>query len=111
MHGIIEDERGAVTENLHVVLREIGGVPSALAVFDHGAIRFTPRAESRGCAVEIDGVSFGQVRDWAVNPFAISLVFGVAVVEAAEPHGAHVSSEGPLTNPDRVLHRGSNVAN
>jgi hypothetical protein len=48
-------------------------------------------------------VGLRHVTVGAFNGLASELVFGVAVVEASEPKSAHISGEGPLTNPDGVF--------
>jgi len=105
-NSVIKNVADTISKRLDLIIREEGGVASALSIPDGGAVALAIGSKSGSSAVKVDSVLFGEVRVGAVYPFAVELVLGVGVVESSEPEGADVSGEGPLSNPDGVLNSG-----
>ena len=103
---LVEDGHDALTETHDLVVSVEDGVDSALAILDGRLLEVETSlsvwAKRICCAVKVDGVLI-QVRVWALDALAIARWTSVGVVETAEPGGANVGSEGPLSNPDVVL--------
>lgn len=97
----------AFGDGLHLLLVKKARVSAALAMLygGHFVSGIAAEGSQHGArAVEVRAEVL-HVGARAVNPLALVDRVGVAVgvVEAAEPHGASVSGQGPLTEPDRIL--------
>jgi len=83
LNSIVENEGNTVGKSLHFCFRVKGTVNRALAILDCSAIRFTVGAKRGSRSVEVHSVFSGQVTVGAVDPIAIKLVCGIAVVETS----------------------------
>ena len=106
LNVVIEDVHDAATKTGNLVVGVVVRVDGASAVLD-GRVRAVETvlaiwAQSRSCAVKIDGVLI-QVGVWALNTLAGAGSVSVGRVEAAEPKGTDIGGEGPFTNPDVIL--------